>query len=225
MKFPSSILSIFLLFLAFISVSDALAIPQNSSVISPEEDQHLDSSNLVKRGCVPSKGAADVCADIPTVDFLVTKIRQHGKVGKLDSLFYSDLDAGNAMAQASDWYRKNVPKGRGSVVFNQIVNQKWYDAQGAELYRQSPSKVDAFQKRLSQAFAEASKGTVYFFTKKENEGTCMSEGTAWGGWEFPALTRNSDVKEIIQVDPRAAGDKGHVIWTPRDGPSDNAPRG
>lgn len=91
MKFHTSfILSVFFFFLAFVSVSDALAIPQNSSAISPEEDQPLGSSNLIKRGCIPSK-IADVCADVPTVDFLVTKIQQHGKVGKCDSLFYSDL--------------------------------------------------------------------------------------------------------------------------------------
>jgi len=53
----------------------------------------------------------------------------------------------------------------------------------------------------------------------------MSERTTLGWWEFPALTRNSDVKEIIQVDPRAADDKGHVIWTPQDGPTDDEPRG
>lgn len=225
MNFPSSILSIFLFFLAVISVSDAFAIPQNPLVISPEEDQRLNSSNLIKRGCVPSKDAADVCPDIPTVDFLVTKIQQHGKVGKFDSLFYCDLGGGNAMAEASDWYRKNVPNGRGSVVFSQIVNQKWYDAQGRVLYQKSPCKVDAFQKRLSQAFAQASKDTVYFFTKAGNKGTCMPEETAWGGWEFPALTRNSDVTQIIQVNPKAANDKGHVIWRPGDGYSPNKPRG
>lgn len=129
------------------------------------------------------------------------------------------------MAQASEWYSKNVRKGRGSVVFDDIINEKWYRAQGDELVRQSSNKVDQFQKRLSQAFAEASKGTVYFFTKGENERTCMPDNLAWGGWEFPALTRNREVKEIIQVDPRQASDKGHVIWTPGDGPSDNAPRG
>lgn len=91
--------------------------------------------------------------------------------------------------------------------------------------KQSHSKLDSFQKRLSQAFAEASKGTVYFFTKKGNDGTSMSENQAWGGWEYPALTRNPNVKEIIQVDPGHAGDKGHVIWKPADGPSCNEPRG
>lgn len=207
MKFPTSfILSIFFFFLEFVSVSDALAIPQENSTVSSDEDQHLDSSNLVKRGCVPSK-TADVCADVPTVDFLVTKIQQHGKVGKLDSLFYSDLGGGGAIAKASEWHSKNV-KGRGSVAFNNIVNQKWYQAQGEELVRQSPTKLDPFQKRLSQAFAEASKGTVYFFTKNENDGNPMPEAQAWGGWEFPALTRNQNVKEIIQVDPGQAGDKG-----------------
>lgn len=158
------------------------------------------------------------------MDFLVTKIQQHGKVGKRDSLFYSDLSGGGAIAKASEWYSKNVRKGRGYVAFNDIVNEKWYEAQGMELERQSPAKVDQFQKRLSRAFAEASKGTVYFFTKEENEGTCMPDTQAWGGWEFPALTRNRDVKEIIQVDPRQASDKRHVIWTPADGPSYNAPQ-
>ena len=224
MKFPTSfILSIFFFFLAFFSVSDALAIPREDLSVSSDKDQHLNSNHLVKRGCVPSK-TPDICAEVPTVDFLVTKIQQHGKVGKLDSLFYSDLGGGGAIAQATGWHNKNVP-GRGSVAFDNIVNQKWYQAQGQELMKQSHSKLDSFQKRLSQAFAEASKGTVYFFTKKGNDGTSMSENQAWGGWEYPALTRNPNVKEIVQVDPGHAGDKGHVIWKPADGPSCNEPRG
>lgn len=156
-------------FLPGVYFSDALAIPQNTSATIPEDDQHLDTSNLVKRGCSPSKSAPEICTGAPTVDFLGTKIRQHGKVGKLDSLFYSDLGAGNAMAQATDWYRKNVCKGHGSVVFNQPVDQEWYDAQVKVLWQQSMPKVDVFQKWLSQAFAEASQGTVYFFKKKRGE--------------------------------------------------------
>ncbi|PLN79629.1 hypothetical protein BDW42DRAFT_172389 [Aspergillus taichungensis] len=223
MKFPASILSIFLFFLAFVSISDALAIPQENTNILPEEDQQLDSGHLVKRGCVPSK-PSDVCTDVPTVAFLVTKIQQHGKVGKRDSLFYSDLGGSGAIAKASDWYKKNVPKGRGSVAFDNIINEKWYKAQ-ANALGGSMAKVDQFQKRLSQAFAEASQGTVYFFTKKQNKGTDMSENLAWGGWEYPALTRNTKVKEIVQVDPNEAGDKGHVIWKQGNGHSPKAPRG
>lgn len=75
------------------------------------------------------------------------------------------------------------------------------------IIQQSPAKLDPFQKQLSQAFAEASKGTVYFFTKNENDGTSTPEAQAWGGWEFPVLTRNQNMKKIIQVDPGQAGDR------------------
>ncbi|RHZ51675.1 uncharacterized protein CDV56_106744 [Aspergillus thermomutatus] len=134
-------------------------------------------------------------------------------------------ESGNAIPLAKQWYCSNVPDGRGAVAFDNIVDNDWYLAQASALAQVSYSKMDQFQKRLSQAFATASSGTVYFFTKQENDGTSMPTTLAWGGWEYPALTRNADVTEIIQVDPTVEGDSSKVIWQQGDGASATEPRG
>lgn len=245
MKSLSFLLLLLSLLLAWSSISYAAAIPERvpSSLLKPETPPASSSrglnppTSLHKRGCAFSKNVADdennneapepayVCStEVPSVADLITQIQSHGTVGALDSLFYSGLEGGNAIPLAKQWYCANVPLGRGAVAFDNIVDNDWYLAQASALAPVSYSKVDQFQKRLSQAFAAASSGSVYFFTMMENDGTSMSRELAWGGWEYPALTRNEDVTEIIQVDP-AVEDSSRVIWRQGDGASEMEPRG
>lgn len=76
--------------------------------------------------------------------------------------------------------------------------------------------MDSFQKRLSQAFAEVSDKIVYFLPPPHGtDGTKVPEDAAWGGYEYPALTRNPYVNKIIQVSMH--GNSGiqattEVIW-------------
>ena len=62
-------------------------------------------------------------------------------------------------------------------------------------------KADPFLKNLSQAFAETSKGDVYVFIPQgQLPGNQWDLSSAWGGWEYPALTANADVERILRVD-------------------------
>lgn len=89
--------------------------------------------------------------------------------------------------------------------------------------------------RASQAFAEVAIGpTIFFFTHPEHDGANMDPDTTWGGFEFPALTRNPNIEKIIQVDASftlrdengEVNPKVHkVIWQRSDGPSAQEPRG
>lgn len=48
----------------------------------------------------------------------------------------------------------------------------------------------------------------------------------WLGWEYPALTRNPDVTEIVRIDPRKGEDHTPVIiWKRGDEPTVDPPRG
>lgn len=86
--------------------------------------------------------------------------------------------------------------------------------------------------RASQAYAEVSVGPVaFFFTDRIHDGANMDPSTTWGGFEFPALTRNPSMKKIIQVDANypLRDDNGNlnprVIWQQSDGPSAQEPMG
>lgn len=87
--------------------------------------------------------------------------------------------------------------------------------------------LDPFQKLLSQAFAEASKGDVYLFTPTGYDALNPAPGyiSAWSGWEYPALARNPDVTVIYRVDPSDTANDRTVVWTQGDPPSPNPPLG
>ncbi|KAH7350085.1 hypothetical protein B0T11DRAFT_302235 [Plectosphaerella cucumerina] len=217
---PSSIIS-FLLLLVWGTLSLAAPLPNTANTA-------IDTATLAKRGCVQSKEGT-ICTEVPTVAELVTNIKAYNKVGKQDSLFYSALGGASAVQTAKTWHKANAEKanGRIGVAFDGIVNDKWYLAQAAELQKQpsGSAKVDQFQKRLSQAFAQASNKKVYFFTAAGQDGTKFATTTTWGGWEYPALTRNAAVTEVIQVS--MTGDKGttKTIWKRGDRATTNPPLG
>ncbi|KAL2043857.1 hypothetical protein N7G274_003377 [Stereocaulon virgatum] len=78
--------------------------------------------------------------------------------------------------------------------------------------------------RISRAFAEVSIGDAYLCTP---ENYCpnidFGQNMTWVGWEYPALTRNIGVTRVIRVDPSM--NVTSQIWTSRDPPTPNAPRG
>lgn len=82
------------------------------------------------------------------------------------------------------------------------------NAQYQAIASQPGLKVNLFMKALSQAFAQASTGDVYLFTKLDQEPSVdldfiWRNEIAWGGWEYPALTRNFlAVTRILRANPR-----------------------
>lgn len=220
--------------ITFLSLSIFLGSLYHSATAAPTPPPALVSlnprtthySNLSKRGCFPSKASPPTwnCSpDVPSIAEIEAKIREFGRVGSRDSLFYNGFGGGGAIATSKCWYDARIPKpNRGFVMFDEIVDPDWDLAQGAAILQgpQGASGLDAYQKRESQAFAQLSTGTVYFLTPT---GNIPGDNTAWAGWEFPALTRNHAVDRVIRVDP---GDNSQqTIWSQGDPPTPNEPRG
>lgn len=74
-----------------------------------------------------------------------------------------------------------------------------------------------------------SSGRVFLFTRGDKEPGWDWRNPAdntWVGWEYPALTRNPAVTEIVLIDPRPGEDHTPlIIWKREFGPTANAPRG
>lgn len=79
-------------------------------------------------------------------------------------------------------------------------------------------KANPFLKHLAQAFAETSKGDVYVFIPQgQLPNNAWNKDSAWGGWEYPALTNNQKVTRIFRVDlnvsdPNNSTGTPEVIW-------------
>lgn len=221
---PSPFLS-FLLLLVWSSLGYAALIPPTF------EDAFYEASHA-KRGAVISKG--QVYDTIPTVAQLVLQIKKDKIVAKRDSLFYSRLGGGSAQQIALQWHKDNVQtvngrktKARPGVTFDYVVNARWKTAQEDVISGIPDPKADMnqYQRRLSQAFAEVANGKVYFFTAAGLDGRNLPLFTTWAAFEYPALTRNPAVTEIIQVSMSGAHGVAQTIWERGDGPTSNAPVG
>ncbi|KAI4242628.1 MAG: hypothetical protein LQ352_007197 [Teloschistes flavicans] len=115
------------------------------------------------------------------------------------------------------------------IVFgDNIAGPEWLDAQGQAIFQGNPggfnSLLDIFLKRLSQAFAEATKGDTYVCAPEYNApSNDFNQELAWGAWEYPVLTSNCDVKRVVRVDPDTSVIR--KIWKQGDPPTPNAPKG
>lgn len=186
---------------------------------------------------------------IPGVDECNDKIREQGNVGAKVSLFYTGWGATGAAnvggAQARKWVRQNlcdiqtvswvgICDGEWKIdVQNGIKNAFVHPGMSNDDLEALNEKYDPFLKNLAQAFAETSKGDVYVFIPQGRlAGNQWDKDSAWGGWEYPALTRNQEVKRILRVDldvsdadhPKGTPD---VIWDREKGDpeADYDPRG
>lgn len=74
-----------------------------------------------------------------------------------------------------------------------------------------------------------SSGRVFLFTRADKEPGWdwrNPRDNTWVGWEYPALTRNPAVTEIVRIDPRPGEDNTPlIIWKREFGPTANPPRG
>jgi len=79
---------------------------------------------------------------------------------------------------------------------------------------------------ISQAYAETTMGVVFLVIDDDDVSDNKSWDTdyCWGGYEWPALTRNPKITHIFRVSPKA-GAKPRLIWTPADGPQGAEPKG
>jgi len=176
------------------------------------------------------------------------------------SIFYSLLYGKNLEAHVFTWYKQNIQP-QTSDIFNvgvkpHLPGLKCRDVAFARYSAEEFRRIDAFARhydgkfmllgkylnihqtlgaRASQAYAEVAVGPVaFFFADLIHDGTNMDPNTVWGGFEFPALTRNPSIETIIQIDANfpLRDQNGRlnprvykVIWRKRDGPSPQEPRG
>ena len=167
----------------------------------------------------PVAAVPQVCNPIiPGVDECNEQVAAYGNVGRKTSLFYTGWE-GVPNGQGGTFTRKYATKhmcNMDTVSWSGLVDGDWLvDVQKAiiEPFRKPGmtqdeifalnDKADPFLKNLSQAFAEKSKGDVYVFIPKSNTKLANNnwdKSSAWGGWEFPALTINTDVARIYRVD-------------------------
>lgn len=193
----------------------------------------LRERSLAKRGSCLSRGQSttwDCSSETPSVAECKSQVQSFGQVGKKRSVFYTGFAGGNAISKCKGYFECRRRQFGKVVLWDGIVNNGWLDAQALAIAQGNPTidpaRVgDPFLKRLSQAFAEASTGDVYLCTPDDNApDNNFGDQTAWGGWEYPALTRNPDVTTIYRVDPD--GEEGlRVIWRQGDPPSPKDPRG
>lgn len=204
---------------------------------SNHHDSGKESSRLVERilwkrgSCFsrPSQPNVFQCsAETPTVAECVSQIETWGQVGTLVSVFYTGLGGAGGVTQCKQYLNCHPEIGQ-TVLWDNIADPTWFEAQTQAIYQGNPSGnpniiLDPFQKRMSQAFAEASKGDAYLCTPEDNSpDNNFNQNLAWGGWEYPALTRNSQVTKIIRVDP--ATGVTNQIWTAGQPPTANGPKG
>ncbi|KAL8662730.1 MAG: hypothetical protein Q9168_008212 [Polycauliona sp. 1 TL-2023] len=190
----------------------------------------LKERALVKRGqCVSrDKNTYQCSSTTPSVADCVNQITSHGNVGAKTSVFYSGLGGRVGLTACKQFF--SCHPGIGPIVlFDEIVDEKWLEAQADAIAKgnqaANPMTVnDPFMKRLSQAFAEASKGDAYICTPESNApNNDFNQDLAWGGWEYPALTRNGDVNRIVRVDPGTGVTRD--IWKKGDPATPNEPKG
>lgn len=185
--------------------------------------------NLFKRGSCFSKEDEWSCSsDTPPVSECVSRIQSWGNVGSRTSVFYTGLGGAQGLTQCKQYFACN-PQIGPTVLWDDIVDPDWMVAQAQAIVKANPgsnpnSITDPFQKRMSQAFGEASSGDAYVCTPESNAPqNDFDQNLAWGGWEYPALTRNSRVTRVFRVDPNT--NVLALIWTQGDPPTPNAPRG
>ncbi|KAL8786946.1 MAG: hypothetical protein Q9213_002488 [Squamulea squamosa] len=192
---------------------------------------HLRAKSLVKRGnCFSSeKSNKWTCSsETPSVAECVSKIQSHGQVGSKISVFYSGLGGAQGLTAYKQQFSCHPEIGE-VVLWDNIVDPDWFDAQAQAIVLGNPGSnpntvVDPFQKRMSQAFAEATRGDTYVCTPESNAlNNDFNQALAWGGWEYPALTRNRDVTRVIRVDPGTSVTR--EIWTQGDPETPNARKG
>ncbi|KAF2850611.1 hypothetical protein T440DRAFT_479296 [Plenodomus tracheiphilus IPT5] len=234
------------------SVITRTVVPaHNASIQGDVGHVPLFHAHLGRRGCISSRPAdsdpesdtdpdpaspgADPTAgwtcdgNIPSVEEIVEQIQLKGDLGTKISAFYTELHGVRALDTSKTWMNQHtdlIPCTPGYVMFDEIVDNTWYLAVVGALVRANDgARIDRFQKYLSQLMAEKTKGTAWIFAPVESDFANPNEDSTWAHWEFPALTQNPDVTEVIRTDPRDFQDPPSLTTIWRQGDPTQVPRG
>lgn len=218
------------------------ALDREADTFAPRE--------VAKRGNIPSTPAPSpddlptemwVKAVVPGVDQCNDEIRAKGAAGTRISLFYTGWGSQPGYAYMKTWATTNfcgqpythwdTMVSRGFFLNTEFAIDKPYNKKNMNYPgAQRDAIFDVFQKNLSQAFAECTAGDVYLFMPAGSG--AWDDNSAWGGWEYPALTLNTRVGKIYRIDldvsdPANPTGTPRVIWDREAGgmPSAIKPRG
>ena len=179
--------------------------------------------------------------NVPGVDASAQQVINRGTVPYLPSVFYSGwpLLLYDAQRWARCYFGEEVsgsPTDYRFVVWGRHVSLEWMAyitySLDDDMYRagypddQIEYYKDLFLKNLSQAFAELAQGDVILLAGDNvtSDDRSWDPNKAWGGWVYPALTRNTRVTSISRVDPNT-DNLPRVIWRPQNGYSSQTPKG
>lgn len=113
-------------------------------------------------------------------------------VAKDNSLFYSGKPGGGSFAKKSmDW--RDSKKNGYKILVEMWDDEKWANKWGG--------KMEKFFDLASKGMAELSSGKVYVMLPSDSKGTEWPKGSYWNDFEWPALQKNTDVSEVIRVNP------------------------
>ncbi|KAI9674942.1 MAG: hypothetical protein M1822_009004 [Bathelium mastoideum] len=220
--------------LAYAAPIDDLAARDTFAKLPPWEESSLSPRSIVKRGCMQSKqsGPQYVCnGDVPSENELRQQIQNHGNVGTKTSVFYTNLKGASALNQITCWFNKypNQNPTNGIVAFNKIVDPAYEQAVGQAMVQAgNQDKIGRYQKLISQIFAEESSGDAFIFAPSGIDLTTLGDRNTWQNWEYPALTRNSNINRILRVDPTQTTNVNptiSTIWLKGDPVSPQEPLG
>ncbi|KAI9847903.1 MAG: hypothetical protein M1837_001420 [Sclerophora amabilis] len=154
---------------------------------------------------------------IPTANEYLQEILAGGMMVDKSSVFWTGFPRGSiplGYHQARNW-AKNYPATRHNwIVYDKSLPfEKYLEMVAGPKYPADTSEEDQLRiDRLSKAFAMASSHVVYVASP---DGAQPRANSTWNIWEYPTLTRNPSVLEIVQVSLPSGATR--VMWRKEDG--------
>lgn len=193
-----------------------------------------------------SENGEDCTPILPGVDKCLKKVREKGKVPARTGLFYTKWDVKTlgigGQEACKNWATCELGLSPlGVATFDDVIPHTWrltksdgiinpFKAEGMTKKEELDDLTDPFGKHVSQAFAESCDEDVYLcIPQYKATNNVWDRDSAWGGWEFPAMTRTSKVQRVYRVAPLNSGTeagKKKLIWDrSTDQPDTYKPRG
>ncbi|KAK1149689.1 hypothetical protein N8T08_005242 [Aspergillus melleus] len=175
---------------------------------------------------------APTAKPVISVKFFNDKIKEQKITKDKACLFYYRLNAAAGETTARKWYKDHAPKTGGvfglgakvkdPVTYNDVNNKMYTYRMDLPKNVPKPSTMNSDSSApkeiksdwlggglISQALAESCEGDVYFFTSEGEQWWDQypysnKDTNFWWDFEWPALLKNSKVKNVYLIDPATA---------------------
>jgi len=218
---------------------DALTLPVDF------RHPRLDGDNAPLRAiCIPNCGPSasiwpmQCNGFVPGVDEMLEKARELDEDDppreSSPGIFFTGYPI--TQDEALKWARPYFEeRGMRFTFFDNVITPTWVEWIQFWIIVKRPLEIplerslqymDMMLKHKSQALAEQARGDAYLVVKDDfvTDSTSWDPTRTWGGWEWPALTRNPLINTIYRVRP-ITGSEPRVIWRREDGPQGVEPLG